>query len=389
MVRFFFRPLGYFLVVSVVLISIAALVGYSQHASVNLGDTPLAYKVGGEGPYVFFEKDAVTVSYIRGTRDDGFFVEKQIYNSHQAIDAQVYFPLDDSHFDVQIKPLSPVPESLYETDAPILAISDLEGNYRTFRDFLIAHYVVTEDLRWQFGEGHLVLVGDMVDRGFSTTQLLWLIYKLEQEAEHAGGKVHFIVGNHEIKNMQGNVKSAANKYIPIAGFLGKASSDLLGKDAYLGRWLATKNTIERINGHLFVHGGIHPELVEQKLTLEKINTLNRQYYRRMYYPGLADEKTSLVLSTQNGPAWYRGYFKGEVDETAFSNTLAFYQATSMTVGHTIQFKVSSHFNNRLFAIDVKHPNDYRTSIPFKRSEGLLINGDSYYRLLDDGEKIPL
>ena len=76
-------------------------------------------------------------------------------------------------------------------------------------------------LNWTFGNGHLVLVGDFVDRGFSTTQVLWFIYKLEQEAEKQGGYVHYILGNHELKNMQGNYESASLKYFHVAAILEK------------------------------------------------------------------------------------------------------------------------------------------------------------------------
>jgi len=50
----------------------------------------------------------------------------------------------------------------------------------------------------------LVLVGDCVDRGQEVTQVLWLIYKLEIAAKNKGGSVHFVLGNHEIMNFQGN-----------------------------------------------------------------------------------------------------------------------------------------------------------------------------------------
>lgn len=389
MIKSIIRSLGHFLLVSLVIISIGAVVGFTQHASISLGDAPLAYKVGNEGPYVFYEEDKLAVSYIRGNRDSGFSVEKKHYPAHQSVYASAYFALDDSTFDFTISPLNSIEQAVYDTSSPIIAISDLEGNYKALRDFLIANNVITPELEWSFNDGHLVLLGDMVDRGFSTTQLLWFIYKLEQDALKAGGKVHVIVGNHEIKNMQGNVKSAANKYIPIAGFLEKSSSELLGEDAFLGRWLATKNTIERINGHLFVHGGIHPDIVKHDFSIDEINTINRRYYQRMYYPGLADERTSVVISTTSGPAWYRGYFKDEVDKVLFDQTLTHFAAKSITVGHTLQFSVNSHYDDKLFAIDVKHPNDYRASIPIKHSEGLMIQQDFFYRLLDDGEKIAL
>ena len=410
------KSLGHFLLVSLVLAVIGVGVLISQHGSINMGDAPLAYKVGGEGPFVFFTNKTTLSSDvassdvtgadvkgsgngdtsvdIRGSREDNFFIEKRHVplTDKTAEPLEVYFALEDATFTFNLKPLNALntnTASVYESNAPILAISDLEGNYKTFRDFLITHNVINSNLEWQFGEGHLVLVGDMVDRGFSTTQLLWFIYKLEQEAQKAGGVVHYIIGNHELKNLQGNFKSAANKYIPIAGLLGKTQADLFSHNSYIGRWLASKNTIEKINGHLFVHGGIHEDMANLDLSLQQINTKAKAYYRQMYFPGVADKVTEALISTETGLAWYRGYFKGDVSNTSVHKTLDKFDALSVTVGHTLQFRVNKQFDGRVFAIDVKHPDDYRGSFPTKHSEGLLIEKGNFYRLTETGERIAL
>ena len=380
------RAVGHFLLVSVVLLVIGLGIVVSEHGSVNLGDAPLAYKMGGEGPFVFFENNQMAVKYIRGSRDEGFTVESEYYPLGNAVTADVYFALDDSTFSFLLNQSGQIQPAIYNDNEPILAISDLEGNFHTFREFLLAHGVVNQHYDWQFGQGHLVLLGDMVDRGQAVTQLLWFIYKLEQQALLAGGRVHYILGNHEIKNLQGNMQSAAEKYTPIAGFLGKSSAELFAENTFWGRWLAAKNTVEMINGHLFVHGGLHPDVVKHQWSINAMNQRVRDYYRQMYYPGLTDEKTESLLSTETGPAWFRGYLREEVTDDEFESVLAFYNARSMIVGHTIQFSVNSLFDNRLFAIDVKHPNDYRSSFPNKSSEGLLIQDGQFYRLTDDGEK---
>ena len=90
----------------------------------------------------------------------------------------------------------------------VIAESDdlvnIEGNYYSFVNLLIGNKITDNNLNWIYGTGQLVLNGDMVDRGEYVTQVLWLIYKLEQEASAAGGHVHFILGNHEAMNLEGN-----------------------------------------------------------------------------------------------------------------------------------------------------------------------------------------
>lgn len=46
-------------------------------------------------------------------------------------------------------------------------------------------------------ENHLMIIGDIFDRGKDVPQIFWLFYKLEEEAAKAGGHVSFILGNHE------------------------------------------------------------------------------------------------------------------------------------------------------------------------------------------------
>lgn len=384
------RYLKHFLIVSLVLVIFGAIGVISQHGSINFGDNPLAFKVGDEGPHMFHQGNDIDVLYIRGGREPGFQVEKNTYPVQNQIKADVYFPVDQSTFEVTVKANYSTPPAIYNDNQPIFAMSDLEGNYQTFRDFLITHDVINENLTWNFAKGHLVLVGDMVDRGSSTTQLLWLIYKLEREAELVGGKVHYIIGNHELKNMQGNFKSTANKYLPIAGILGKQQHELFGKDAVIGRWLASKNIVERINGYLFVHGGWHPDMATVNLTLAQINQLQRDNYRQFYFPRLDTTETEqLILSKKTGPAWYRGFFKDDLSQQQIEQSLKPYAAKGVVVGHTIQFKVNQIFDGKVMAIDVKHPDDYRNSFPVKHSEGLLIDEETIYRLLDDGQRVTL
>lgn len=378
---------GHFLLVSLVLLAMAVVIAILNHASLSYGNSELAYTVAGEGPHVFYTPEGVQSNYIRGNREAGFRVERSVFRADESIPATVYFALDDSQFSFEISPLIETPPTTYQDGEPIVALSDLEGNYKAFRDLLIVHGVIDESLQWRFGKGHLVLVGDMIDRGESVTQLLWLIYKLEQEAKTAGGTVHYILGNHEIKNLQGNDRSAANKYIPIAGFLGRSRAGLFDRSSFLGRWLASKNTVEMINGHLFVHGGLHPEVLEYQLGLEEINQMVRGQYRQMYYPGLATGALDFLTATSTGPAWYRGYFKDEVTSADVLTILKTFEATSIIVGHTLQSDVTRYFDGALFAIDVKHPDDYNRSFPPKHSEGLLIENGETFRLDDAGSAV--
>lgn len=378
--------LKHFLITFTVLLIIITSAAILFGVDIDIGDNRLAYTLDGEGPHVFYEEGQVSVNYIKGDRDTGFVVERHSYPKDAIIPARAFFNLDNSLFNFEISPDIPTPASVYSDGEAILAISDIESNYKTFRDFLIINGVVDEQLNWTFGKGHLVLLGDFVDRGFSTTQVLWFIYKLEQEAKAKGGHVHFILGNHEIKNLQGNFQKSAYIYFYAASILGKQQYDLFGENAFLGRWMASKNTMEIINGHLFVHGGLHPQLVQMGYSMGDINEIVRANYRQAYFPKPEKAGDDLLLSTTDGPSWYRGYFEANLTQVDIDVALQYFYADAVVVGHQPQWRINSRYDSRVFAINVKHPNDYRQSFPPRRSEGLLITGHEYFRVLDDGSK---
>lgn len=384
------RYVKHILLTFIVLGGLAVIFGLYNGASLHYGDNPLMYKIGDEGPYVFYENDSVlSVNYVRGSEDDGFYLDKKKYPSNSEIPTTSYFQIDSTSFDFKLKSEIKPPKTTYNDGNPIVAVSDIEGGYKTFRDFLINSKVIDANLNWIFGRGHLVLVGDFVDRGWSVTQVLWFIYKLEQDAAKQGGLVHFIIGNHELKNMQGDYGASAEKYLFVGNILGKVQSELYNSNSFLGKWMSSKNALELINGNLFAHGGIHPDVADSKLSLDEINQVIRSNYYRPYYPKKEKTIDQLITSTKTGICWYRGYFKDDLTQEQVDRGLNKFGAKSIVVGHTLQSKVNKTYNGKVIGIDVFHPKDYHKNWPSGESEGLLIEGDKYYRVLHDGEKMEL
>ncbi|MCX6834097.1 MAG: metallophosphoesterase, partial [candidate division Zixibacteria bacterium] len=95
----------------------------------------------------------------------------------------------------------------------ILAVSDIHGQLEAFVDFLQKAGVIDSGRHWAYSDGHLVVDGDIVDRGDGVTESLWLVYRLEQEARRAGGRVHFTLGNHEMMVLRGDNRYINEKYV--------------------------------------------------------------------------------------------------------------------------------------------------------------------------------
>lgn len=364
---------------------IGTIVVVSLHGSIGYSTNPISTNLDNEGPYVFYENDStLAVNYIKGNKTDGFYLDEKKYDSAKKIKASCFFPLDSTTFHFSLTSQFEIPKSTYDDNEPILAVSDIESGYKTFRDFLIHNKVINKNLDWTFGKGHLVLVGDFVDRGYSTTHVLWFIYKLEQEAKKQGGHVHFILGNHELYNMQGKYNSASHKYYVVASILGKQHHNLYDQQSFIGRWMASKNTLERINGNLFAHGGIHPDIADYDITIDQVNQINRANYYNSYFPKPEESIEQLIISNKKGICWYRGYFKDDLSQEEVEKGIRKFKAKSIIVGHTIQWMPKTYFEGKVIAIDVKHPKDYNKNWPSKSSEGLFIKNDKYYRAQADG-----
>lgn len=385
-IRYFKHLFGTIAVLLIIGIAIVLFL----NGNVHYADNPAKKNWKNEGPYVFYDTDSLLgINYISGNKKEGFSSTQYKQKTSDSIKLKCYFNLDSSSFDFTIQTNTEIPKCIYNDGHKVMAISDIESGYKTFRDFLIHNKVINEKLEWTFGKGHLVLLGDFVDRGNSTTQVLWFIYMLEQKAEKYGGKVHYILGNHEIKNLQGNYAKASLKYFYAAAILGKQQYELFDSNAVLGRWMNSKNTLELINGHLFVHGGIAPKITTFNTNIAEINDIIRKNYRQAHYPKGVENLEQLLTSTTKGPSWYRGYFYDDLTEKEIEKGLHLFNAKAVVVGHTVQRKVKAMHKRKVFSIDVNHPKDYRKSFPFKPSEGLLIEGENYYRLLHDGKKIKL
>jgi len=357
--------------------------GLAIGADAHLFESPLAYQLDGE-VHVFIENGHRVAHTVRGNNESGFRVDTVPLPDSAGAHIRVAFPADSTHFDVTVLPDVATPPATYTDGAPVVAISDIESGFGAFRQFLVAHRIADAALNWTFGNGHLVLVGDFVDRGASTTQVLWAIYQLEQSAREAGGRVHYIIGNHEIKNLQGNYQSSNEKYFHIAGILGKQQIELFDDTSVLGRWLASRNVVEVIKGVAFVHGGLHPRIAEYGASIEDINQVVRAGYRVPWFTPTTSTMESFLRSSNTGPAWYRGYFKDDLSPEEVDLGLRAVGASAIVVGHTLQGKVNARHGNRVFAIDVRHPKDYLTSFPLRRSEGLMLKDGQYFRLLQDG-----
>ena len=91
----------------------------------------------------------------------------------------------------------------------IVALSDPHGAYDAMVTTLANAGVIDGDRNWAGGATHLVITGDLLDRGADSRPIMDLVMQLEAQAVEAGGQVHLTLGNHEVMNLVGDLRYVA------------------------------------------------------------------------------------------------------------------------------------------------------------------------------------
>lgn len=351
--------------------------------------------------------DGVDGPYVHG--DTLFYVTQDNQFLTQQIDSTKLIRVETSckeleTFLVRLKDTIAIEKDEYEMPDRLIAISDIEGNFTGLYSFLLANHVIDKNGNWIFGKGHLVLNGDFFDRGDQVAQVLWLIYALEQQAERAGGKVHFILGNHEIMNMYGDVSYNDFKYIEVAKRVSKQSDwdkalrYLYSEHSELGKWLRSKNIIERIGDYLFVHAGLNTLHSNGNYSIAELNNISRTYNGIIpVEENIKNKRDRPVLSSVNSPYWDRGLNfdwkykivfklngvdKKETSQSELDSVLQFYNASGIVIGHSVVSDISTGYNNKVIKIDVKHGSGMNSG----KTKGILIEAGTLYWIDDKSNK---
>ena len=341
---------------------------------------------GYDGPYIFTKNGYIEeINVIKGEKNKFLLHRKIIYDS---ISNQFFCQVDNEdkdNFYFSLQKETIIDSSYYNMPSKMIVISDIEGNWNGFYSFLLSNKIIDKQYNWTYDDGHLVLLGDFMDRGKNVIQVLWLIYKLEQEAPKYGGKVHYILGNHEIDNFDCLLDFVDFKYCAIAQRYAnnknnrKAYHELM-KNNVLFDWLITKNIITIIGNYLFVHGGISPDLLAADLSIDSINDIGRNDYNK--------QKDELIFGLL-GPLWYRGmvrtsktnYYQ-KISKEQVDKILQRYNVTQIVVGHTPVSEISYDDNVKILRIDVNHGKGKFSG----KTSGVLIENNMIFKINDLGEK---
>jgi len=264
----------------------------------------------------------------------------------------------------------------------LAALSDIHGQYALLRRLLRAHGLIDTGDRWRYGDGVLVVGGDVFDRGPQVTEAFWLLQQLQAQARAAGGDVLFVLGNHETMTLYDDLRYLHPRYAEVAALLGRPYPALYDGGSVLGQWLRQAPAIARVGDTLFVHAGLSPEFLAAGIDAPTANARYRASLGTAKATVKADPALAPLYDGKTSPIWYRGYFDGRASATDVDAILRALDVRRIVVGHTSMDHVGSYYDGRVIAIDSS----------LKRGEAgeiLFLEDGRASRGLLDGSRAPL
>lgn len=272
----------------------------------------------------------------------------------------------------------------------IVAVGDLHGDYQAWITIARAAGLIDANGHWAGGRSTLVQLGDILDREPDSLQIVRNLQQLQKEAPRSHGRVFVVLGNHEAMNLLGDFRyTTPGEFAAFAGPNSAAIRDRVydqnrpaiekaaqaanpaltseqiraawmaehplgwvehkiawSPSGELGKWATRNPAIVKIDGTLFVHGGLSAEYA--KLPIDEING------RVQTAMSKGDGGPSTILYDPLGPLWYRGLVGRDPDaeevrakaspavhltiDQELDAVLSAYGAQRLVIGHTPDLK---------------------------------------------------
>lgn len=248
----------------------------------------------------------------------------------------------------------------------IIVIGDLHGDWNMTIKSLKIGKVIDNNNNWIGSDTVVVQVGDQIDRcrfagtscalpqstpddEASDLKILNYFTKLHDQAQKKGGAVYSIIGNHELMNVNGDMRYVSYENIKDFNNYKKPDNTIIENGMEARKWAfspgnpianflgCTRQLSLIIGSNLFVHAGVLPKIA-QKYGVEEMNQvmslflwdkLNNQY-----------DYKELLDSSDYSPLWNR-VFGSKMQSTESCNHLMnplkeIYKVDRMFIGHTPQ-----------------------------------------------------
>ena len=279
----------------------------------------------------------------------------------------------------------------------IIVIGDLHGDIKTTIDSLKISKVIDHNNNWIGKDTVIVQVGDQIDRcrfdgqndcnkpdvtqndEDSDLKILSFFTSLHQKAQKHGGAVYSLLGNHELMNVNGDMRYVS--HMGIKGLDNYNHNNSIIKDGMEARKLlfspgnpisnflaCTRQVALIIGSNLFVHAGILPHIADE-YKIDDINKLMSLYLLNKLTDTNTKDYEKIFNNYESSPLWTRKIgklgleaYKSKYTKHAVNNEICDdiiqpltknYKVKNIYVGHTplLETGISSVCNNQIWLTD--------------------------------------
>jgi hypothetical protein len=244
-------------------------------------------------------------------------------------------------------------EDKYHT---LYILGDLHGDLEKTKEALKKVGLINENNQWIKSNCKLIQMGDQVDSvcrrkeknicnsiNNLDVEVIYFIEEMARQAEKLDSKVVSILGNHEIMNIQGDLRFvSANDIKRIGGT--EERIKLFKPGSELCKLLSNRPLIYKYNGFLFCHGGLSMSMLE-KNSIEQMNQKTKKWLlNEISEPGF--------LRNEDSPIWSRKFAFNMGSENELQQILKLTNSNKMFVGHTVSDSIESKYNGKFWVTDV-------------------------------------
>jgi len=255
----------------------------------------------------------------------------------------------------------------YQSAQRVVVIGDIHADIGAAREAFRIAGGTDEDDNWIGRDLVIVQLGDFIGRSHEDREVIDFILALRKRAEIAGGKVHVLIGNHEVFGARlelrwvPEVAYAAFDGIPGLDLDGpriahlpankRARSAALMPGGFYAAQLAEFPAVLKLGDTIFAHGGVTPHWATYGVA-----RINEEVSK--WFAGKSDEPISargMDPGHFDDSVMMSRHFSQDVDEddcAMLEESLRILGAKRMIVGHSVQDAITSKCNEKVWAVDV-------------------------------------
>ncbi len=274
----------------------------------------------------------------------------------------------------------------------IVVIGDLHADYTAMIKLFEKLELIkihNKNIVWNAKPKNTVVVqlGDQIDGGgrgvgesVGEMAIINFMEQIHLQAYRNGGGVYSLIGNHEIMNLMGDFRYASKKDIKMQGGEELRKKIFSPGGDLFNKLSCTRNVILQIGNFIFTHAGIVPENLkdfkDSKSFIKYVNNLMREFLQ-----GKKDQNDEEIqkyfLTKDTSIIWNRHYGNESINCNMVEDVTKMLKVGHMIVGHTVQKKINSKCQDKLWRVDV----------------GISSIFDNYGKIgvleiLDNGESLP-